>query len=91
MAVYEQNRIHFVHTYGDVIEGSEKICENLYCGGDFDRLNELVSLGIVDLSHVRFFLGYAGWELAQLPEELNENSLSNKFISLFINNVNTES
>lgn len=70
----EQNRIHFVHQYGDLLEGSEQIAGNLYSGGNFERLNELINLGIVDLKCVRFFLGYAGWDKNQLPEELNENS-----------------
>lgn len=68
------NRIFFMHTLGDLIPESAKIMEGLYWGGDAEILNTLIEQGIADKSHVRFFLGYSGWEAHQLTGELERNS-----------------
>jgi putative transcriptional regulator len=66
--------VFFIHTLGELIPGSILIKENLYLGGDFDALKLQIQLGLVDKKQVRFFLGYSGWEVGQLEEEINENS-----------------
>lgn len=66
--------LYFIHTLGDQIPDSVPIIDNLYWGGDYDCLKEMINNGKVDESQVRFFLGYSGWGKGQLSEELNENS-----------------
>jgi putative transcriptional regulator len=68
------NTVHFIHTLGNLIPNSVKVAENIYWGGDFDVLKQLISENVISNSQVRFFLGYSGWTKGQLDEELEQNS-----------------
>jgi putative transcriptional regulator len=46
----------------------------MYWGGDFKTLTELLNTNILKPSDIRFFLGYSGWSVDQLKEELKESS-----------------
>ena len=69
-----KDTIHFLHTMGELIPNSVHVIDNIYWGGDFDSLKELINEGIVKLSQVRFFLGYSGWSPHQLDDEIKENA-----------------
>lgn len=71
--VKNQN-LYFIHTLGDLIPGSSQVCESIYIGGDFDVLTEKLIADPSLLKHVRFFLGYSGWNHGQLQDELKEKS-----------------
>jgi len=66
--------VYFIHNLGDEIPGSIHIKGDLYWGGDFETLKIKIKLGLVTPKQVRFFLGYSGWNLDQLDEEINQNS-----------------
>jgi putative transcriptional regulator len=66
--------LQFIHSLGEEIEGSVKLSEHLYWGGDFGELIRLVKNGQVKPDDVRFYLGYSGWETGQLQQELEDNS-----------------
>lgn len=68
------NSVHYLHTLGEMIPNSVKVLGNVYWGGDFDVLKQLIRDGIADVSKVRFFIGYSGWEPDQLDREISENS-----------------
>jgi putative transcriptional regulator len=83
----EPNSLHYLHTLGELLPGAEKITDNIYYGGDFDRLIRLIRKGDADLNSVKFFAGYTGWEGKQLLDELNEaawvvSTIDNKKIML---------
>lgn len=66
--------VYYIHTLGQHIPGSIHIKDNLFWGGDFDHLKDLINSGFVKKNQVRFFLGYSGWDKNQLREELDDNS-----------------
>lgn len=66
--------LHFIHILGDQIPGSVKIMNNLWWGGNFEILKQHILEGNVKNNHVRFFIGYSGWEPKQLEREISENS-----------------
>ncbi|MFA9391677.1 MAG: YqgE/AlgH family protein [Prolixibacteraceae bacterium] len=66
--------MYYIHTLGEHIPGSILIKDNLYWGGDYDHLKDLINSGFVSKGQVRFFLGYSGWDKEQLKEELKEDS-----------------
>ena len=69
-----KDSIHFLHTLPDLIPNSVHVKDNIYWGGDFERIKELVSEGLIKPSQIRFFLGYSGWSPKQLDEEIENNA-----------------
>ncbi len=70
----EMNTLHFLHQYPDEIEDSKKVIEGVYWGGSFEKLVELINSRTIDVSKIRFFLGYSGWSEGQLDFEMEEKS-----------------
>jgi len=69
-----KENLFFIHRLGTSIEGAIVITDGLYYGGDFDQLCKLLILQPELKNQVRFFVGYSGWSIGQLKEELEENS-----------------
>lgn len=70
----QQDTLHFIHRQGEAIEGSVKIRDGLYWGGDFEQLKFLVNEQIIQEKDFKFFVGYSGWAEGQLMEEMNLKS-----------------
>ncbi len=66
--------IQILHTMGDKLNGSQKMCDGVYWGGDFNQLKKLIRQGEITNKHVRFYIGYSGWDAKQLQDELKDNS-----------------
>ena len=66
--------LHFLHTEGDLIDGSLEIMKGLFWGGNFETLKKMIELDKIQPEAVKFFVGYSGWEPKQLDKELKLNS-----------------
>ncbi|MDB5281682.1 MAG: protein yqgE [Bacteroidota bacterium] len=66
--------LQFLHSRGDEIEGSVKLNEGLYWGGNFEQLKLIIQSGKMKPAEIRFFLGYSGWGIGQLAQEMKDNS-----------------
>lgn len=71
--VQSQN-LFYIHTKGNLLDGSERINDKLFWGGDFKMLKRLIKKGDILPKEIKFFLGYSGWEKGQLDQELKEGS-----------------
>lgn len=66
--------LHFLHNIGEELDGSNKITEGLWWGGNFQRLKIMLEFGSISEKNIRFFIGYSGWEPGQLKMEMQEES-----------------
>lgn len=65
--------LFFIHTLSHIPEALP-ICKNLYLNGDFEMIKAYILQGNPIDGHIRFFLGYSGWENDQLNREIEENT-----------------
>ena len=70
----EPNHLHYLHAYGDLVEGSIKVDDGVYWGGDFERIKSLMAMGGIQANAIRFYVGYSGWDPGQLKEEMKESA-----------------
>ena len=69
----ELDSLHFIHTLGDQIHDSVQVTPEIYWGGDFEQLRFLLNHGKISDNQIRFFIGYCGWAVNQLSEEISKN------------------
>lgn len=83
--------LHFLHQYPDQIPDSQRIADDVWWGGNFDVVKNLITSQNIDIRKIRFFVGYSGWSEGQLEHELNEKSwLVEDAISTLIFNVSAD-
>jgi len=70
----QTDSLHFIHQYPLLIPGSREISKGIWWGGDFSTVLDLIKEQALEPSHLRFFIGYAGWEQEQLQEELHQKT-----------------
>lgn len=70
----ESNALFFLHKIYDKLESGTPIIDDVYWGGNFEKLIVLINEGLVHAEEVKFFLGYSGWAPEQLDKEIQNNS-----------------
>ena len=69
----EPDTLHFVHQRVD-LPGAQELGQQVYWGGDFEMLLDLLASGAVPADEVRLFAGYSGWSAGQLAAEMQTQS-----------------
>ncbi len=70
----QSSNLFFLHTLGPRIEGSLPVVDDLYMGGDYAQLRDMLKAAPKLAKHVRFFVGYSGWGEGQLTNEVEQRS-----------------
>lgn len=70
----EPDTVHFLHQYPDLIKGSYALTDEIFWGGDFDDVKNLIIKNRIERSKIKFFIGYSGWDKSQLENEWNEKT-----------------
>jgi putative transcriptional regulator len=70
----QTDRLYFMHCRPDLVPDGSPITGNVYMGGDFKKAVQLLNTGKLSIHEVRLFIGYCGWDLHELEEELAEGS-----------------
>lgn len=70
----QKDTLHFIHSLGNLIDDAIQISKNLYWGGNFQTLIRLVNNDEIKLTQIRFFMGYSGWGVNQLENEIKQDS-----------------
>ena len=70
----QTDTIHYIHNMGELLEDSNEIVSGVFWGGDFEKLKFLISSKLVEPHNIRFFVGYSGWTVGQLKDEMRFGS-----------------
>lgn len=70
----QQDTIHLIHRCPELIENSKNVNDEIYWGGDFDKIIFLLNTNQISKSDVKFFIGYSGWSPGQLMSEIEAKS-----------------
>ena len=68
------DQVFFIHSLGKIIPKTLDIGNGIFWGGDFNSLKPMIIDGIIKPREIKFFVGYSGWDMGQLKEELKLNS-----------------
>ncbi len=69
----EKDKLYFLHNRPDLIEGGLRINEEIYWGGDYKNVVNLINDRQLSKSNIKFFMGYSGWAEMQLESEIKNN------------------
>ena len=81
----EPESLYFIHNVPNLIENSVQISKNVYWGGNFNEVKNLLNNNSLKKEDILFFLGYSGWGVNQLEDEIEEEHwiIDNKNNSIF--------
>lgn len=66
--------LHYIHTTGDIVDDSILIADGVYWGGSFEQIKVFIEKGLIGSHQIKFFVGYSGWSVGQLHEEISIGS-----------------
>ena len=70
----EKQSLFYIHTLGNIIPKSINITDDIYFGGEFNSILELINSGTISQNEIKFFIGYTGWGKNQLDDEIKNDS-----------------
>lgn len=65
------DNVYFIHNIPEIISDGIEIAPGLFWGGNFENTIAEINNGSIKKDNIRFFLGYSGWEMNQLEDEIS--------------------
>jgi putative transcriptional regulator len=69
-----QEHLFFIHRRPDVIEGGQKVCNEVFYGGNFTQAVTAINNYTLTENDIKIFIGYCGWDAGELEAEIEEGS-----------------
>ena len=69
---FDTHTVSFIHTNPEVPE-AVNLGNELFWGGDFDYLGQMIRDKQMDMEKIKFFAGFVEWSNGQLEAEISEN------------------
>jgi putative transcriptional regulator len=66
--------LHFIHSLGDYLGDGVEVFPGIYWGGNFETLKILMAQNQIPEHSIKFFIGYSGWGIGQLKDEIEHNA-----------------
>jgi len=70
----ENENLYFIHSLPHLIPDSIEVCEGIFWGGNYEAIKTYINQGLINRNEIRFFLGYSGWSVEQLEQEIKEKT-----------------
>lgn len=70
----DREHLFCLHCRPDLIPGGVDIDKGIYWGGDFKQAVFHINNNTITTKEIKIFIGYCGWDYAQLEEEIEEGS-----------------
>lgn len=70
----QQDTLHFIHTENLKLDITKEVSNGIFWGIDFEGLMSGIENRVIDPQQVKFLVGYSGWSVGQLMDEINAKS-----------------
>jgi len=70
----QQDTLHFLHRSQKLRDDSNDVTEDVFWGGDYDKVTSMMNTRELGNSEIKFFVGYSGWSEGQLMTEMKQKS-----------------
>lgn len=57
----QQDTLHFLHRSQKLRKESNDVTEDVFWGGDYDKVTSMMNTREIGNSEIKFFVGYSGW------------------------------
>ncbi len=68
------NQLFYTHTLGKKLSDSIEISDGVFWGGNFFELTYFIEHKKIKPNEIRFYVGYTGWDVGQLNQEIENDS-----------------
>ena len=69
----QTDTLHMVHRIPEVL-GGNKVVDGVFWGGSYEVLQTILAGNTYDSDMLQLFVGYSGWSVGQLQEEIDQRS-----------------
>ena len=88
-----KDNLYYIHNIPNLISNSIKISNNLFWGGEFSDVKNVIKNNKANTNNIRFFSGYSGWTLSQINNEVKQKSwiiTNNRFMDKILDSNSNE-
>ena len=70
----DRDHLFVLHKRPDLIDEGKQVFNGFHLGGNMDQVIEAINTNAFNHQEIQLFIGYCGWHLGELEEEIDEGS-----------------